>query len=307
MTRAEVLSTIRVNTAVVYFLVEFMQLWSSFYNSPSYRIQKIHRFHWIFDSIIFISSFIILSGLPSPISLIAACIVIVLDGGFAVFMGILIYRCQNTFKNVCFKTLLWDYGLLVVLGIIIFLEFQTIVNLNILKSLIVPENDLNPEYVVLQHKKRLRTIHIVSIITSLTLLFIAWYSIENFSFENETSEDYYLALNVILTPGLIWLAKRKEYVLKFFALVTSLSIFVAHVHTFYISFIAVNTITIYKEIKYKLLIGLLLLDVITIATHLMIVWLSPTILDKWVQAGASVKWWFIRQRERFSNSEIKTS
>jgi hypothetical protein len=307
MTRAEVVSTIRINTIVVYFLVEFMKLWSTYYTSPSYRIQKIHRFHWIFDAIVFTSTFIMVSGLPSPIAFIAGCVVIVLDIGFAVFMGILLFRCQNSFKNVCFRTLLWDYGLIVVLGIIIFLEFQTLININILKQLIIPGDNLETSYIVLQKKMRLRLIHIMSIITSVVLLFIAWYTQSDFLFRNENSEDYYLSLNILLTPGLIWLAKKKQYILKFFALVTSIIIFIAHVVTFYKSFIAISTTSTYKEIKYKLMFILLSFDIIIIVTHINIVWLTPSILTKWNRAGESIKWWFIRQNERINRREIKTS
>jgi len=307
MTRAEVVSTIRINTIVVYFLVEFMKLWSTYYNSPSYRIQKIHRFHWIFDAIVLLSTFVMVSGLPSPIAFIAGCIVFVLDIGFAIFMGILLFRCQNSFKNVCFRTLLWDYGLIVILGAIIFLEFQTLININILKQLIVPTGDLETSYVILQKKMRLRLIHIMSIITSVVLLFIAWYTQADFKFRNENSEDYYLSLNILLTPGLIWLAKKKQYVLKFFALMTSVIIFVAHVFTFYKSFISVSTTSTYKEIKYKLMFILITFDIIILVTHIHIVWLTPTILTKWIRAGESIKWWFIKQNERIRGTRTKTS
>ena len=307
MTRAEVLSTIRVNTVVIYFLVEFMRLWSTFYNSPSYRIQKIHRFHWIFDTITFLSTFMLITGLPAPIGLISTIIAFVLDIGFGIFMVILIGRCQNTFKNVCFRTLFWDYGLIIVLGIIIFLEFQILINLNILKAYIVPEDNLSTEYMVFQHKMRLRTLHIVSMITSAVLIFLAWYTQPDFEFRNDGSEDYYLALNLILSPGLIWLSKKKTFVLKVFAQITSLSILVAHIYTFNISYILVNTTSVYKEIKYKLLVALIFLDIIIGITHIMIVYLTPTLLTKWTNAGASIKWWFIRQNERLQNKEIKTS
>ena len=147
----------------------------------------------------------------------------------------------------------------------------------------------------------------MSIITSVVLLFIAWYTQADFKFRNENSEDYYLSLNILLTPGLIWLAKKKQYVLKFFALMTSVIIFVAHVFTFYKSFISVSTTSTYKEIKYKLMFILITFDIIILVTHIHIVWLTPTILTKWIRAGESIKWWFIKQNERIRGTRTKTS
>ena len=163
------------------------------------------------------------------------------------------------------------------------------------------------EKLIQKYRLRLYLLHLVSFFIALWIVCIGYLFIEGYDARNNP-KDFYITINILMGPGLIWLAHRKSSIMKFVALVSSLLVFGSNLLCYYLSYIKhpVARMTTYTTIKQRLLSIILVFDIIILVSHAIIVINSPTIISKWTRAGSSMKWWIQRQREKL-DPRIKTS